>query len=131
MGFRDESEVSFPDYLEYSNSPKEITMKTLRPTDNYIVVRSLESAEPPPEPEDGEEMAYRPRGGLEWGEVLAVGPGSYRACSGERSPMEVEVGDVVLYDDHSGDELLWEGETLLIMSDYAVRAIRDDDGAVG
>ena len=47
------------------------------------------------------------------GEVLAVGPG--RIEKGERIPMEVKVGDKVLYGKYSGTNLTLEGEEVVII----------------
>ncbi len=48
------------------------------------------------------------------GEVLAVGPGAFQ--DGERVPMDVEVGDIVVYSKYGGTEVKFEGEDYLILS---------------
>ena len=48
------------------------------------------------------------------GEVLAVGPGR-RDDKGERIPMDVKVGDKVLYSKYGGTEVHYEGEDYLIV----------------
>ncbi len=48
------------------------------------------------------------------GDVLAVGPGEFQ--EGERLPMDVEVGDVVVYSKYGGTEVKYEGEDYLILS---------------
>lgn len=48
------------------------------------------------------------------GEVLAVGPGR-RDDKGERIPMDVKVGDKVLYSKYGGTEVRYEGEDYLIV----------------
>ncbi len=55
------------------------------------------------------------------GEVLAVGPGEYK--DGERSPVDVNVGDVVFYSKYGGTEVKHNGEDLLILSSRDVLAI--------
>ena len=52
------------------------------------------------------------------GEVLAVGPGR-RDDKGERIPMDVKVGDKVLYSKYGGTEVHYEGE------DYHIVGARD------
>jgi chaperonin GroES len=47
------------------------------------------------------------------GEVLAVGPG--RVEKGERVPMEVKVGDKVLYGKYSGTNITLEGDEVVII----------------
>lgn len=48
------------------------------------------------------------------GEVLAVGPGEYQ--EGERVPLDVKVGDKVVYSKYGGTEVKVEGEDYLILS---------------
>jgi len=55
------------------------------------------------------------------GEVVAVGPGKYE--KGERVPMEVKVGDRVIYSKYGGTEVKIEGEEYLILSQSEVLAI--------
>ncbi len=56
------------------------------------------------------------------GEVVAVGP-SGRAESGKLMPLDVKVGDRILFDKWSGTDIKLNGEELLIMkvSDVMVR----------
>jgi len=56
------------------------------------------------------------------GEVLAVGPGR-RDDKGERIPMDVKVGDKVLYSKYGGTEVHYQGEDYLIVSARDVLAI--------
>ncbi|MEK0306161.1 co-chaperone GroES [Bifidobacterium favimelis] len=56
------------------------------------------------------------------GEVLAVGPGR-RDDKGERIPMDITVGDKVLYSKYGGTEINYEGEDYLIVSARDVLAI--------
>ena len=48
------------------------------------------------------------------GEVLAVGPGEFQ--DGERLPLDVKVGDLVVYSKYGGTEVKYEGEDYLILS---------------
>jgi chaperonin GroES len=50
------------------------------------------------------------------GEVLAVGPGRRAENSGELIPMDVAVGDTVVYSKYGGTEITVEGEDLLILN---------------
>ncbi len=56
------------------------------------------------------------------GEVVAVGPGKV-SDDGKKVPMEVKVGDKVLYGKYSGTEVTVEGEEYLIMREADVFAI--------
>lgn len=56
------------------------------------------------------------------GEVLAIGPGKL-AEDGKRKPMEVKVGDKVLYEKYQGSEVKLEGVEYLIVSERDIMAI--------
>jgi chaperonin GroES len=55
------------------------------------------------------------------GEVLAVGAGK-RTDKGELFPMEVKVGDIVLYAKYGGAEIKLEGEDLIILRESDILA---------
>ena len=55
------------------------------------------------------------------GEVLAVGPGDFQ--DGDRIPMDVEVGDIVVYSKYGSTEVKFEGEEYLILSARDVLAV--------
>jgi chaperonin GroES len=88
------------------------------PLADRVVVRSLDRNE-------------QTRGGLfipdtakekpQEGEILAVGPG--RFDDGKRVPMEVKVGDKVLFGKYSGTEVMIDGEALLILRESDVLAV--------
>ncbi|WP_265517645.1 co-chaperone GroES [Nitratireductor luteus] len=63
------------------------------------------------------------------GEILAVGSG-VRAENGELVPLEVKVGDRILFGKWSGTEIRLEGEDLLIMKESDVLGILDAENAV-
>jgi chaperonin GroES len=56
------------------------------------------------------------------GEVLAVGDGRVREDTGERIPLEVSEGDVVLYSKYGGTEITVDGEDLLVLRESDVLA---------
>ena len=97
---------------------KQATSVNVGPLADRVVVRSLEGHE-------------QTRGGLfipdtakekpQEGEILAVGPGRYD--EGKRVPMEVKVGDKVLFGKYSGTEVMIDGEALLILRESDVLAI--------
>ena len=55
------------------------------------------------------------------GDVLAVGPGEFQ--DGDRLPMDVEVGDIVVYSKYGGTEVKFEGEDYLILSSRDLLAV--------
>jgi chaperonin GroES len=56
------------------------------------------------------------------GKVLAVGPG-VRNDKGERQPLDVKVGDRVLFAKYAGTEIKQEGTKYLIMRESDILAI--------
>jgi chaperonin GroES len=55
------------------------------------------------------------------GEVVAAGPGRFE--KDKRVPMEVKVGDKVLYGKYSGTEVTLDGEQYLILRESDILAI--------
>ena len=55
------------------------------------------------------------------GQVIAVGPGRYE--DGNRVPMDVKVGDKVIYSKYGGTEVKLEGDEYLILSARDVLAV--------
>src|ERR1043166_8842859 len=88
------------------------------PLADRVVVRPLEETE-------------QMRGGLyipdtakekpQQGEIVAVGPG--RFDDGKRVPMEVKVGNKVLYGKYSGTEVTLDNEQYLILRESDVLAV--------
>lgn len=83
----------------------------VKPLGDRLVVKPLEEEEVTPSgivlPETAKEKPQK-------GDVLAVGPGG-RDDSGKRIPMDVSVGDKVLFAKYGGTEIKLDGEKLLIL----------------
>jgi chaperonin GroES len=92
----------------------------LQPLEDRIVVRTLEAEERTASglviPDTAKEKPQQ-------GEVLAVGPGKRSDNTGELIPMDVKVGDKVVYSKYGGTEITVEGEDLLILASRDVLAI--------
>ena len=58
------------------------------------------------------------------GEVIAVGPGA-RDDSGKIQPLDVSVGDRILFGKWSGTEVKLDGEDLLIMKESDILGVLD------
>ncbi|MCL2548350.1 MAG: co-chaperone GroES [Symbiobacteriaceae bacterium] len=56
------------------------------------------------------------------GEVVAIGTGRI-LDNGTRLPMEISVGDMVIYSKYAGSEVKVEGEEYLILSEKDILAI--------
>ena len=81
--------------------------------------------EPAPAEEKTESGLYIPDNAKEkpmQGKVIAVGPGK-KAANGKAIPMEIKVGDQVLYGKYSGTEVSVEGKDYLIVRESDVFAI--------
>jgi chaperonin GroES len=91
----------------------------LQPLEDRIVVRPAEAEEKTASglviPDTAKEKPQQ-------GEVLAVGAGR-RSDNGELIPMDVSVGDKVVYSKYGGTEITIEGEDLLILAARDVLAI--------
>jgi len=57
------------------------------------------------------------------GEVVAVGPGRFNEDGDERIPMDISVGDKVIYSKYGGTEVKYGGDEFLILSARDVLAI--------
>lgn len=56
------------------------------------------------------------------GEVVAVGPGKVQD-NGQRQPMDVSVGEKVLFAKYSGTEVKLEGETYLLLAEKDILGV--------
>jgi chaperonin GroES len=59
------------------------------------------------------------------GEVLAVGPGRWE--DGVRVPVQVEVGDRVMFGEYAGTEIHQEGEPLFLIHEQSIETVIDRD----
>src|ERR1700682_6579324 len=97
---------------------KSATAARVSPLADRVVVKAMEETE-------------QMRGGLyipdtakekpQQGEVLAVGPGRYD--EGKRVPLEVKIGDKILYGKYSGTEVTIANEPVLILRESVLLAV--------
>jgi chaperonin GroES len=57
------------------------------------------------------------------GKVVAVGPGRFNEDGDERIPLDLKVGDTVIYSKYGGTEVKVEGDEYLILSGRDVLAV--------
>ena len=57
------------------------------------------------------------------GEIVATGPGHRKEDGGPLVPLEVKVGDKVLYGKYSGTEVTFDGQDYLIMRESDIFAV--------
>jgi chaperonin GroES len=92
----------------------------LKPLDDRIVVRPNEAEQTTVSglviPDTAKEKPQQ-------GEVLAAGPGRRSEQTGEVIPLDVKVGDTVVYSKYGGTEITVGGEDVLILSSRDVLAV--------
>ena len=92
---------------------------SIKPLEDRIVIKSLEAEQTTASglviPDTAKEKPQE-------GEVLAVGPGRIDD-KGNRVPLDVAVGDVVLYSKYGGTEVRYGGEDFLVLSARDVLAV--------
>ena len=59
------------------------------------------------------------------GKVLAVGPGRFDDAGAKRIPLDIAVGDVVIFSKYGGTEVKYNGEEYLLLSARDVLAVVD------
>ncbi len=57
------------------------------------------------------------------GEVIAVGSGYVSQATGQRIPLEVKVGDKVVYGKHAGIEVKFDGEELILLTENDILVV--------
>ena len=92
----------------------------IKPLEDRIIVRPLEAEQTTASglviPDTAKEKPQE-------GEVVAVGPGRFNEDGDERVPMDITVGDKVIYSKYGGTEVKYGGDELLILSARDVLAI--------
>ncbi len=93
---------------------------SLKPLDDRIVVEPNEAEQTTASglviPDTAKEKPQQ-------GKVLAVGPGKRAENSGELIPLDITVGQTVLYSKYGGTEITIDGKDLLILSSRDVLAV--------
>ena len=93
---------------------------SIKPLEDRIVIKSVEAEQTTASglviPDTAKEKPQE-------GEVLAVGPGRWNDDGDERIPLDVQVGDRVLYSKYGGTEIKHGGEEYLILSARDVLAV--------
>ena len=96
------------------------TKVVLKPLEDRIVVQPLEAEQTTASglviPDTAKEKPQE-------GKVISVGPGRFDDAGTKRVPMDVKVGDKVLYGKYSGTEVTIDNEPLLILRESDVLAV--------
>jgi chaperonin GroES len=93
---------------------------SIKPLEDRIVVKAVEAEQTTASglviPDTAKEKPQE-------GEVLAVGPGRWNEDGDERIPLDISVGDRVIYSKYGGTEIKYGGEEYLILSARDVLAV--------
>ena len=92
----------------------------LKPLDDRIVVKPNEAET---QTASGLVIPDTAKEKPQQGSVLAVGPGKRSDTSGELIPLDIKVGDTVLYSKYGGTEVTVNGEDLLVLNGRDVLAV--------
>ena len=92
----------------------------IKPLEDRILVKALEAEQTTASglviPDTAKEKPQE-------GEVIAVGPGRFNEDGDERIPLDIKVGDKVIYSKYGGTEVKYSGEEYLILSARDVLAV--------
>ena len=92
---------------------------SIKPLEDRIVIRQVEAEQTTASglviPDTAKEKPQE-------GEVIAVGPGRVDD-KGNRIPVDVKVGDVVIYSRYGGTEVKYEGQEFQLLSSRDVLAV--------
>ena len=98
----------------------------LRPIDARVVVKK---------PEREEQTAsgiilpdtVNEQGQTAIGEVVAVGPGSRSMMNGEPMPMDIKVGDTILYTKFAATEVQYKGKEFMVVIEKDIVAVVEEN----
>ncbi len=111
--------ISHVNSLEYEKVEVDIVSVNIKPLEDRIVVKPLDAEQTTASglviPDTAKEKPQE-------GEVLAIGPGRVDD-NGNRVPLDVNVGDKVIYSKYGGTEVKYAGEEYLILSARDVLAV--------
>ena len=93
---------------------------TIKPLEDRILIKALDAEKTTASglviPDTAKE---KPQEGM----VMAVGPGRFDEDGEKRIPLDVNVGDVVIFSKYGGTEVKYNGEEFLLLSARDVLAV--------
>ena len=92
----------------------------LRPLNDKVIVKPLQAEE---KTKSGIIIPDAAKEKSQEGEVIAVGPGKVNENTGARNPIDLKVGDKILYSKYSGTEFKSDGEEVLMIDEGDVLAV--------
>jgi chaperonin GroES len=116
-----QAQPAAPQEFEIIEAIHEVSPMTFRPLHDRVVVKRIEEEAKTAGgiiiPDTAKEKPQQ-------GEVVAVGPGA-RDEAGKVNPLDVKVGDRVLFGKWSGSEVKIDGQDLLIMKESDILGVLD------
>jgi chaperonin GroES len=92
----------------------------LRPLNDKLIVKPLKAEEMTKSgiiiPDSAKEKPQE-------AEVIAVGPGKINETTGVRNPIDIKVGEKVLYSKYSGSEFKLDGDDVLMLDEGDILAV--------
>ena len=92
----------------------------LRPLNDKLIVKPLKAEEMTKSgiiiPDSAKEKPQE-------AEVIAVGPGKVNETTGVRNPIDIKIGEKVLYSKYSGNEFKLDGEDVLMLDEADILAV--------
>jgi len=108
-----------PVFSEVLRKKRSTVSVSIKPLEDRIVIRQVDAEQTTASglviPDTAKEKPQE-------GEVVAVGPGRIDD-NGNRVPLDVAVGDVVIYSKYGGTEVKYSGEDFLVLSARDVLAV--------
>lgn len=93
---------------------------TIKPLEDRILVQALDAEQTTATglviPDTAKERPQE-------GKVLAVGPGRFDDSGAKRIPLDVKVGDLVIFSKYGGTEVKYDGQEYLLLSARDILAI--------
>ena len=93
---------------------------SIKPLEDRILVQTLEAEQTTASglviPDTAKEKPQE-------GKVLAVGPGRFDEDGDKSIPLDIKVGDIVIYSKYGGTEVKYDGQEYLLLSARDVLAI--------
>ena len=103
--------------MAVATATKSSTSTKLKPLGSRVVIKALDREEIT---KSGIVLPDTAKEKPQEGRVLAVGPGDRHPDTGQRIPVELKVGDRVLFQKYAGTEFKLDDEELLILSEKDV-----------
>ena len=93
---------------------------TIKPLEDRLVVQTAEAEQTTASglviPDTAKEKPQE-------GKVLAVGPGRFDEDGDKRIPLDIKVGDVVIYSKYGGTEVKYDGQEYLLLNARDILAV--------